>query len=308
VLDPARKDENAANLAPSPARPPEPLLSLVASPIGNLRDITLRALDTLRAADAVYAEDTRVSRRLLAAYDIHVPLLRADENSLKSVAPRLIERLQRGERLAYLTDAGMPGVSDPGMYLVRVCREAGLPVEVLPGASAVLTAYVYSGTRARGLYFGGFLPRGEAHVRKALAACALPDTVCIFYESPRRILATLQAVAAALPERTVTVCRELTKLHEQVLSGPPAAVADQLRATFGLPPLGQAAAPAATAAPSTLAAAAQPAPQPAPAPTSDPVTQPKIAALSPKQAAKATKRQQKAESAAIKGEFVLLID
>lgn len=201
------------------------MLSLVPTPIGNLGDITLRALETLRQADAVFAEDTRVTGKLLAAYDISVPLVRLDEALMEARAAEAVERVAQGERIAYCSDAGMPGVSDPGLRLVAAARAADVPYEVLPGASAAALAYVASGTENPHYYFGAFLPRKAAEQRALFASLQNLDAALVFYESPKRIIATLQTVAEAFPHREVAVCRELTKLHEEVLHGPAVEVA-----------------------------------------------------------------------------------
>lgn len=205
------------------------MLSLVPTPIGNLGDITLRALETLRQADAVYAEDTRVTGKLLAAYDISVPLVRLDEALMEARAAEAVERVAQGERIAYCSDAGMPGVSDPGLRLVAAARAADVPYEVLPGASAAALAYVASGTEDPRYYFGAFLPRKTAEQRVLFDSLRSLDAALVFYESPKRIIASLQTVAEVFPYREVAVCRELTKLHEEVLRGSAADVADILR-------------------------------------------------------------------------------
>lgn len=197
---------------------------MVPTPIGNLSDITLRALETLRTADAVYAEDTRVTGKLLAAYDISAPLVRLDEALMDTRAAEAIGRVMSGERIAYCTDAGMPGVSDPGLRLVAAARAAGAPYEVLPGASAAALAYVASGCESPHYYFGAFLPRKAAEQRALFASLKELDAALVFYESPKRVLRTLEVVSEAFPHRRVTVCRELTKLHEEVLGSSTAEV------------------------------------------------------------------------------------
>lgn len=203
-------------------------LSLVPTPIGNLGDVTVRALETLRAADAVYAEDTRVTGKLLAAHGISAPLLRLDEALMGAKAAEVVQRAAAGERIAYCTDAGMPGVSDPGLRLVAAAREAGVACEVLPGASAAPLAYVASGAACPHFYFGAFLPRKGSEQRALFDSLRGLDAALVFYESPKRLLATLEAIAEAFPRRTVTVCRELTKLHEEVAQG----TASELGALF----------------------------------------------------------------------------
>jgi len=196
--------------------------SVCATPIGNLGDVTLRVLAALRVAHVIYAEDTRVTRKLLMRYDIRTRVERCDENVLERKLPQLLARLEAGEHVAYVTDAGMPGISDPGMALVDAVRNAGHVVEVLPGASAAITALVASGFLAQGFYFGGFLPRTEAARKSRLEALrALTNTVLVFYESPHRVIASLEALEQVLPTDKVCIARELTKLHEETLFGAP---------------------------------------------------------------------------------------
>lgn len=190
------------------------------TPIGNLGDITLRTLDALRDADVVCAEDTRVTGRLLAHFGIEKRVERLDEAVIAQRAPRIVERVEAGETIAFCSDAGMPGVSDPGARLIAEAQARGVPCVVLPGASAAATAYVASGIAAPCYYFGGFFPRKQGERRDALKALAALDAALVFYESPHRVVAALEAVAHVFPERDVAVCRELTKLHEEVFKGP----------------------------------------------------------------------------------------
>ena len=202
-------------------------LIICPTPIGNLGDMPQRALDALAAADAVCAEDTRVTGKLLAAFGIEKRLERLDEALIGSRAEGIVARVAGGEVIAYCSDAGMPGVSDPGLRLVRACREAGEPVEVLPGPTATATAYVASGCTNARFYFGGFFPRKAGEQRAALDAVRSLDAALIFYESPNRVVAALSAMAEAFPLREAAVCRELTKLHEEVVRGPLPALAEQ---------------------------------------------------------------------------------
>ena len=194
-------------------------LIIVPTPIGNLGDMTLRSLDALRAADVVCAEDTRVTGKLLAHFGIEKRLERLDEALIGCRAAGMVERMGAGEVVAYCSDAGMPGVSDPGLRLVAEAREAGVPVEVLPGASAAATAYVASGTVNPRFYFGGFFPRKAGEQRAALEALRGLDAALVFYESPNRLVTALSTIAEVLPLRQIAVCRELTKLHEEVARG-----------------------------------------------------------------------------------------
>ncbi|NCA31972.1 16S rRNA (cytidine(1402)-2'-O)-methyltransferase [Adlercreutzia muris] len=204
-------------------------LIIVPTPIGNLGDMTLRSLEALRTADMVCAEDTRVTGKLLAHFDIRKPLERLDEAMIGAKAASVMERVAAGEVVAYCSDAGMPGVSDPGLRLVAAAHEAGVPVEVLPGASAAACAYVASGTVCPRFYFGGFFPRKAGEQRTVLEDLRGLDAALVFYESPNRLVTALAAIAEVLPWREVAVCRELTKLHEEVARG----TAVELRALFG---------------------------------------------------------------------------
>lgn len=205
-------------------------LIICPTPIGNLGDMTERALDALRTADVVCAEDTRVTGKLLAAFRIEKRLERLDEALIGERTAALVDRVAAGEVIAYCSDAGMPGVSDPGLRLVRAAREAGVEVEVLPGPTAAATAYVASGSANPRFYFGGFFPRKDAERRATVESLRALDAALIFYESPNRLVAALDALAAALPHREIAVCRELTKLHEEVVRGPLPEVRDAFAA------------------------------------------------------------------------------
>lgn len=194
-------------------------LLVCATPIGNLADITLRVLESLRNADVVLAEDTRVTRKLFARYDISKPLERYDEHVAARNTAAFVDRLLAGETFALVSDAGTPGVSDPGSTLVDACIDAGVTVEVLPGPSAIIAALVASGLPTHAFYFGGFLPRKAGERGRALQAVSALDATLIFYESPKRTAATLAALAEALPGRPAAMARELTKLHEEVVRG-----------------------------------------------------------------------------------------
>ena len=205
--------------------PEQGKLVVCPTPIGNLGDMPARAIDALRGADVVCAEDTRVTGRLLAALGIEgVRMERVDENVLAARASDIVARVLAGQVVAYCTDAGMPGVSDPGLRLVRAARDAGAPVEVLPGPTAVATAFVASGCVQPAFYFGGFFPRKEAARAQLLAQLKLLQAALVFYESPHRLTSALRSIASALPLRELAVCRELTKVHEEVVRGPAADV------------------------------------------------------------------------------------
>ncbi|HVJ53613.1 MAG TPA: 16S rRNA (cytidine(1402)-2'-O)-methyltransferase [Aliidongia sp.] len=196
-----------------------PGLYIVATPIGNAQDITLRALETLRSADTIACEDTRVSAKLLAIHGIRTPLLAYHDHNADRVRPQLLERLRGGERIALISDAGMPLVSDPGYKLVRDAIAAGLPVAGLPGPSAVLAALVLSGLPSDRFLFMGFLDAKSAGRRRQLAEVAALRTTLIFFESGPRLAASLADMTGMLGDRPAAVARELTKLYEEVARG-----------------------------------------------------------------------------------------
>lgn len=190
-------------------------IRLVAGPIGNLGDITLRALALLRDCHAIACEDTRHTRKLLERHEIpHKPLLSLHEHNEDHRITEILARARQGEIIAVLSDAGMPTISDPGFRLVRRCIEEGVPVEVLPGPSAVLTAVAGSGLPTDAFYFGGFLSHKTGKKEKQLERALERVETSIFFESPHRIAKTLGILASRAPERAVCVARELTKRHE----------------------------------------------------------------------------------------------
>jgi 16S rRNA (cytidine1402-2'-O)-methyltransferase len=195
------------------------MLFLVGSPIGNLGDITLRALEVLKDVVIVAAEDTRRSSILLKRFDISKPLISFHEHNEARRTAELIERLRHGEKVALLTDAGMPSISDPGYRLVRACIESGVRIEVIPGPSAVLTALVGSGLPTNRFYFGGFLPVKSGQRETELLAALARDCTSIYFESPHRILKSLQVLGRIDPRRLVCVARELTKQFEEYHRG-----------------------------------------------------------------------------------------
>jgi 16S rRNA (cytidine1402-2'-O)-methyltransferase len=196
-----------------------PGLHLVATPIGNLRDITIRALETLAAADVIACEDTRITRRLLDHYGIATPLTPYHEHNAAAARPKLLARLAAGEAVALVSDAGTPLVSDPGFKLVRAAREAGHPVIAAPGASALLTALTSSGLPTDRFFFEGFLPTKDGQRKARIAGLSRVPATLILYESGSRAARTLSALAEGLGPRQAAVCRELTKLHEEVRRG-----------------------------------------------------------------------------------------
>ncbi len=201
-------------------------LTVCATPIGNLDDVTARVLDALRDADVVACEDTRHTRRLLDRFAIRVATVSLHEHNEAARAVELLDRVRAGERVALVSDAGMPVISDPGGRLVAAARDAELPVEVLPGPSAPVTAVAAAGIPAEQWRFVGFLPRRGDE----LLALLRDPAVTVAFESPKRLLAALRSIADEHPTRLVAVCRELTKLHEEVVRGPAAEVAERFAA------------------------------------------------------------------------------
>ena len=191
------------------------------TPIGNLEDVTLRVLAALRAADVVACEDTRRTRVLLDRYGVKAKLVSYHEHNEAARARELVAAMREGQVVALVSDAGMPLVSDPGFVLVREAVAAGLEVEVLPGPSAVLTALVASGLPADRWRFAGFLPRRRAELEATLRG----ESTLVAFESPRRVAASLAVLAELDPDRPVAVCRELTKIHEEVVRGTAAELA-----------------------------------------------------------------------------------
>jgi 16S rRNA (cytidine1402-2'-O)-methyltransferase len=194
-------------------------LTLVATPIGNLGDITYRAVEILKNVDVILAEDTRHSRRLLDHYAISKPLLSYQDHNETRVTPSIINRLQRGENVALITDAGTPGVSDPGFFLVRAALEAGIKVSVAPGANAVLPALVLSGFPCEAFVFAGFAPRKPGELKRVVDALTNEPRTTVYFVSPHQLQKVLGALAERLPDRPMAVARELTKLHEEVARG-----------------------------------------------------------------------------------------
>jgi 16S rRNA (cytidine1402-2'-O)-methyltransferase len=197
------------------------LLFLVATPIGNLGDITLRALEVLREVDLIAAEDTRHSGNLLRHYQIQKPLVSYHEHNEARRTAELIEELAAGRKIAVITDAGLPGISDPGHRLLRACIQRGIPYTIIPGASSVLTGLIGSGFDAQAFTFRGFLPVKSGQRERELRAAAERAETTVFLESPYRLLKTLQACTELMPNRRLCVARELTKQFEEYRSGLP---------------------------------------------------------------------------------------
>ena len=204
------------------------LLYVVATPIGNLEDITYRAVRVLGEADLIACEDTRQTRKLLEHYDIHKPTISYHEHNEAERTEDLTARLLAGETIALVSDAGIPLVSDPGYRLVHAAIEAGIDVQPIPGPSASLTALAASGLPTDAFHFGGFLPPKTGQRAKLLESLAEEHATLIFYEAPHRILETLETIESVLGPRPVVVAREITKIHEEFLRGTAAEVRAQL--------------------------------------------------------------------------------
>jgi 16S rRNA (cytidine1402-2'-O)-methyltransferase len=196
-----------------------PVLYIVATPIGNLEDITLRALRVLGEVELIAAEDTRTARKLLNRYNIKTRLTSYFEHNKRGKMPQLLEMLEEKD-IALISEAGMPGISDPGYELIKGAIEKGIKVEVLPGASSLTTALAASGLPANQFIYLGFLPRKKGEKRTLLSSVSSEPRTIVCFESPYRIMDSLQAMLEKLGDRNVAVCRELTKLHEEVFRAP----------------------------------------------------------------------------------------
>ncbi|MFQ6616177.1 MAG: 16S rRNA (cytidine(1402)-2'-O)-methyltransferase [Fidelibacterota bacterium] len=191
---------------------------MVATPIGNLKDVTFRAIETLKSVDLVVAEDTRRTRTLLNHFQVRVPLISYFEHNRLYRIPRILKKLKEGSDVALVTDAGTPGISDPAYRLIRTALEHGIPVTSVPGPSSVITAVVQSGLPTDRFVFEGFLPRKKGRAAR-LKALANEDRTVVLFESPERLVSTLESCLRYLGNRPVSVCRELTKVHEEVYRG-----------------------------------------------------------------------------------------
>lgn len=226
-------EASGTNEGPEPGVPPG--LYIVATPIGNLRDVTLRARDVLAGADVVVCEDTRVTARLLRAYELHRPMLSHHEHNAARRRPEILARLDAGEVVALVSDAGTPLISDPGFKLVREAREAGHPVTPIPGASAVLAALMTAGLPTDRFFFQGFLPSKRKARRETLEEVVGLRATLVFYESPNRLSQSLADMAAVLGPREAVVARELTKRFETVRADR----LESLAALYTTPPKGE---------------------------------------------------------------------
>ncbi len=196
-------------------------LFVVATPIGNLEDITLRALRILREVDQIACEDTRQTRKLLDRHGISTPLVSYHEHNEQGRAAELLGKLEAGKNVALVSDAGTPLIADPGYRIVAMARERGIAVSPIPGPSALISALSASGLPTDSLYFGGFLPAKKSQRRKTLEEAKSYSATLVFYEAPHRICESLEDIAEVLGPRRVTVARELTKIHEEFLTGSP---------------------------------------------------------------------------------------
>ncbi len=207
---------------------PAGLCLLVATPIGNLDDVTLRALAALASADVVYAEDTRRTRRLLARYELSARLVSYHDHSRDLVVAGIVKRLRDGERVVVVSDAGTPGIADPGYTLLRALREEGLPWSIVPGPSSVLAALLLAGFPMDRFLFAGYPPRRPGPARAFLATALAAGCTAVVLESCHRARATLSLLAELAPAREIALAREITKVHEETLRGTPAQVLAQM--------------------------------------------------------------------------------
>jgi len=194
-------------------------LYLIATPIGNLDDITIRALDTLKKVDIIAAEDTRRTRKLLSFYDIHKPLISFREHNKVYQGKKILGMLKDGKNIALCSDAGMPVISDPGEDFIRLCISEDIPLTVIPGANAAISALVISGFPANTFLYLGFIPRKKKKRREFLENISEEPHTLIFYESPGRVVNLLEAIHEVMGDRNVCVVRELTKIHEEAIRG-----------------------------------------------------------------------------------------
>ncbi|MBN2097838.1 MAG: 16S rRNA (cytidine(1402)-2'-O)-methyltransferase [Candidatus Omnitrophica bacterium] len=200
------------------------MLYIVATPIGNLKDITLRALETLQAVDLIAAEDTRHTRNLLTHYNIHTPLTSYFEHNKLSKGSYLVRLLQQGKHIALVTDSGTPGISDPGYRLIQLALENDIAITAIPGACALINALVLSGLPSDSFSFEGYLPVKSGARKRSLTVIAKEERTVIFYESPHRLLKSLKDILQVLGERDIIIARELTKKFEEIQRGSPEAL------------------------------------------------------------------------------------
>lgn len=194
-------------------------LFVCATPIGNLSDITIRCLEVLKTAELIAAEDTRHTRKLLNHYDIGTPLTSLHQHNERQKAGLILQKLKDGKSVALVSDAGMPGISDPGGYLIESAVDEGIPIQSVPGPSAVITALSLAGLSMDRFIFEGFLPRTRKERVEYIQGIVAEERTIVFYEAPHRLVKTLEDLAAVIPQRAIAVCRELTKQHEEVYRG-----------------------------------------------------------------------------------------
>lgn len=193
------------------------MLYVVGTPIGNLSDMSPRGIETLNKVDFIAAEDTRVTRKLLARFDIHTPMISYHEHNRRESGEKIIERLLSGESCAIVSDAGMPAISDPGQDLIKLCAENNIPVTVVPGPSAVTTAVALSGLVSGRFCFEGFLSIAKRNRREHLVSLKDEQRAMVFYEAPHKLIYTLKDILSHFGDREITIARELTKVHEEVI-------------------------------------------------------------------------------------------
>ncbi len=209
-------------------------LFVLATPIGNMEDITLRAIRTLKEVALIAAEDTRHTRKLLARYEVSTPLVSYHDHNKEKRTPGLLKKLQCGNSMALVTDAGTPSISDPGHYLVRAAIRAAIPVVPIPGASALVAALSVSGLPTDSFVFVGFAPRKSAKRRQLLERLKEEPRTLIFYESPKRLVGLMRDIVRLLGNRSAVVARELTKVHEEILRGPLSNILERLEDRLSL--------------------------------------------------------------------------
>lgn len=203
------------------------ILYVVGTPIGNLDDITIRAVTTLQQCDAVAAEDTRRTRKLLTHLGISRPIVAYHDHNAEKAVPLILERMEQGEAIALVTDGGMPVISDPGYTLVSQCHDCNIPVVVIPGPSAVVAALAVAGLRAERFCFEGYLPRKKSERRTRWNRIAKESRAVVIYEAPHRMHLFLSEIKEFIPNRIVCICREMTKIYEETIRGKAIEIADQ---------------------------------------------------------------------------------
>lgn len=218
-----------------PSQEAQGYVSLVGTPIGNLQDVSARVIATLQSSNLILCEDTRVTSKLLHYFDIRVACMRADAHTIASRIDEVHARVARGEHVSFVSDAGMPGISDPGQVLADAMLEAHIKLEVVPGPSACVCALAAAGLEMDKFFFEGFLPRKSSSQQERLRLLSIIPASIVIYESPRRVLDTLEAIASVLPDRRCALVRELTKIHEEVFRGYPQDLLAELTGRFVAP-------------------------------------------------------------------------